>query len=218
MSTWKPGSRGRPPAWAIEKGLVTSKTVTKSPIKTVKTMNKTASKDSPIKKNTWRPGSRGRVPDWYKEVNPDWKDDNKDTLAERKFKDLLKKKQSTWTPGKPGRPPLEHFIYYESYDCCKCMKPVYFEAHVGSSSRAVPSMDDKLLETWYMRRAVCGHVIRNAGAPPRQETIGHTPHTCPRHTHSRPTHPHAADDTLRRRCFFGPPPEHFPDHLSMSGS
>ena len=105
MSTWKPGSRGRPPAWAIEKGLVTSKTVTKSPIKTVKTMNKTASKDSPIKKNTWRPGSRGRVPDWYKEINPNWKDDNKDTVAERKFKDLLKKKQSTWTPGKPGRPP-----------------------------------------------------------------------------------------------------------------
>ena len=104
-TTWKPGSRGRPPAWAIEKGLVTSKTVTKSPIKTVKTMNKTASKDSPIKKNTWRPGSRGRVPDWYKEVNPNWKDDNKDTVAERKFKDLLKKKQSTWTPGKPGRPP-----------------------------------------------------------------------------------------------------------------
>ena len=65
MSTWKPGSRGRPPAWpwAIEKGIVTNKTVTKSPIKTVKTMNKTASiKDSPIKKNTWRPGSRGRVP------------------------------------------------------------------------------------------------------------------------------------------------------------
>ena len=105
MSTWKPGSRGRPPAWAIEKGLVTSKTVTKSPIKTIKTMNKTASKDSPIKKNTWRPGSRGRVPDWYKEINPNWKDDNKDTVAERKFKDLLKKKQSTWTPGKPGRPP-----------------------------------------------------------------------------------------------------------------
>ena len=106
MSTWKPGSRGRPPAWAIEKGLHTSKTATKSPMKTVKTMNKTASiKDSPIKKNTWRPGSRGRVPDWYKEVNPDWKDDNKDTVAERKFKDLLKKKQSTWTPGKPGRPP-----------------------------------------------------------------------------------------------------------------
>jgi hypothetical protein len=106
MSTWKPGSRGRPPAWAIEKGIVTSKTVTKSPIKTVKTMNKTASiKDSPIKKNTWRPGSRGRVPDWYKEINPNWKDDNKDTVAERKFKDLLKKKQSTWTPGKPGRPP-----------------------------------------------------------------------------------------------------------------
>ena len=26
-------------------------------------------------------------------------------MAERKFKDLLKKKQSTWTPGKPGRPP-----------------------------------------------------------------------------------------------------------------
>ena len=102
MSTWKPGSRGRPPAWAIEKGLVPSKIVTKSPIKT---MNKTASKDSPIKKNTWRPGSRGRVPDWYKEVNPNWKDDNKDTVAERKFKDLLKKKQSTWTPGKPGRPP-----------------------------------------------------------------------------------------------------------------
>ena len=74
--------------------------------KTVKTMNKTASiKDSPIKKNTWRPGSRGRVPDWYKEINPNWKDDNKDTVAERKFKDLLKKKQSTWTPGKPGRPP-----------------------------------------------------------------------------------------------------------------
>ena len=69
-------------------------------------MNKTASiKDSPIKKNTWRPGSRGRVPDWYKEINPNWKDDNKDTVAERKFKDLLKKKQSTWTPGKPGRPP-----------------------------------------------------------------------------------------------------------------
>ena len=105
MSTWKPGSRGRPPAWAIEKGLVTSKTVTKSPIKTVKTMNKTTSKDSPIKKNTWRPGSRGRVPDWYKEISPNWKDDNKDTVAERKFKDLLKKKQSTWTPGKPGRPP-----------------------------------------------------------------------------------------------------------------
>ena len=106
MSTWKPGSRGRPPAWAIEKGLVPSKTVTKSPIKTVKTMNKTASiKDSPIKKNTWHPGSRGRVSDWYKEVNPNWKDDNKDTVAERKFKDLLKKKQSTWTPGKPGRPP-----------------------------------------------------------------------------------------------------------------
>ena len=105
MSTWKPGSRGRPPAWAIEKGLVPIKTVTKSPIKTVKTMNKTASKDSPIKKNTWRPGSRGRVPDWYKEINPNWKDDNKDTVAERKFKDLLKKKQSTWTPGKPGRPP-----------------------------------------------------------------------------------------------------------------
>ena len=106
MSTWKPGSRGRPPAWAIEKGLVPSKTDTKSPTKTVKTMNKTASiKDSPIKKNTWRPGSRGRVPDWYKEINPNWKDDNKDTVAERKFKDLLKKKQSTWTPGKPGRPP-----------------------------------------------------------------------------------------------------------------
>ena len=106
MSTWKPGSRGRPPAWAIEKGLHISKTDIKSPLKTVKTMNKTASiKDSPIKKNTWRPGSRGRVPDWYKEVNPNWKDDNKDTVAERKFKDLLKKKQSTWTPGKPGRPP-----------------------------------------------------------------------------------------------------------------
>ena len=42
---------------------------------------------------------------WYKEVNPNWKDDNKDTVAERQFKDLLKKKQSTWTPGKPGRPP-----------------------------------------------------------------------------------------------------------------
>ena len=26
-------------------------------------------------------------------------------MAERKFKDLLKKKQSTWTPGEPGRPP-----------------------------------------------------------------------------------------------------------------
>ena len=114
MSTWKPGSRGRPPAWAIEKGLVTSKTVTKSPIKTVKTMNKTASiKDSPIKKNTWRPGSRGRVPDWYKEVNPNWKDDNKDTVAERKFKDLLKKKQSTWTPGKPGRPPAWAAYYVQ---------------------------------------------------------------------------------------------------------
>ena len=61
MSTWKPGSRGRPPAWAIEKGLVTSKTVTKSPIKTVKTMNKTVSKDSPIKKNTWRPGLWGHL-------------------------------------------------------------------------------------------------------------------------------------------------------------
>ena len=106
MSTWKPGSRGRPPAWAIEKGLHTSKAATKSPQKTVKTMNKTASiKDSPINKNTWYPGSRGRVPNWYKEVNPNWKDDNKDTVAERKFKDLLKKKQSTWTPGKPGRPP-----------------------------------------------------------------------------------------------------------------
>ena len=71
MSTWKPGSRGRPPAWAIEKGLHTSKTDIKSPLKTVKTMNKTASiKDSPIKKNTWRPGSRGRVPDWYKEIVP----------------------------------------------------------------------------------------------------------------------------------------------------
>ena len=45
------------------------------------------------------------MPDWYKEVNPNWKDDNKDTVVERKFKDLLKKKQSTWTPGKPGRPP-----------------------------------------------------------------------------------------------------------------
>ena len=104
---------------AIEKGLVPSKTDTKSPTKTVKTMNKTASiKDSPIKKNTWRPGSRGRVPDWYKEVNPNWKDDNKDTVAERKFKDLLKKKQSTWTPGKPGRPPAwaaEYFLSWGSY-------------------------------------------------------------------------------------------------------
>ena len=71
MSTWKPGSRGRPPAWAIEKGLHTSKAATKSPLKTVKTMNKTSpiNKDSP-KKNTWYPGSRGRVLDWYKEVNP----------------------------------------------------------------------------------------------------------------------------------------------------
>ena len=58
-------------------------------------MNKTASiKDSPIKKNPWRPGSRGRVPDWYKEVNPNWKDDNKDTVAERKFKDLLIKEEA----------------------------------------------------------------------------------------------------------------------------
>ena len=88
MSTWKPGSRGRPPSWAIEKGLVPSKADTsvqsKSPLKTMNIMNK----GSPIKKNTWRPGSRGRVPDWYKEINPNWKDDNKDTVAERKFKDL----------------------------------------------------------------------------------------------------------------------------------
>ena len=61
ISTWKPGSRGRPPAWAIEKGLVPSKADTKSPLKTVRTMNKA----SPITKNTWYPGSRGRVPDWY---------------------------------------------------------------------------------------------------------------------------------------------------------
>ena len=112
MSTWKPGSRGRPPAWAIAKGLHISKTDIKSPLKTVKTMNKTASiksspikKNNPIKKNTWYPGSRGRVPDWYKEVNPNWKEDNKDNVTERKYKDLVKQKQSSWTPGKPGRPP-----------------------------------------------------------------------------------------------------------------
>ena len=118
-------SRGRPPAWAIEKGLVPDvpiKIVTKSPIKTVKTMNKTASKDSPIKKNTWRPGSRGRVPDWYKEINPNWKDDNKDTVAERKFKDLLKKKQSTWTPGKPGRPPAWAADYMQNKNEKKAKK------------------------------------------------------------------------------------------------
>ena len=83
MSTWKPGSRGRPPAWAIEKGLVPSNADTKSPLKTVKTMNKASpiNEGSPIKTNTWYPGSRGRVPDWYKEVNPNWKDDNKDTVV-----------------------------------------------------------------------------------------------------------------------------------------
>ena len=39
------------------------------------------------------------------EVNPNWKEDNKDNVTERKYKDLVKQKQSTWIPGKPGRPP-----------------------------------------------------------------------------------------------------------------
>ena len=91
---WKPGSRGRPPVWAIEQGLVPSK-ATKSPTKTTKTMNKSIQKARPLKKNTWRPGSPGRVPTWYKEVNPDWESENKETVIERKFKDALKKKQCT---------------------------------------------------------------------------------------------------------------------------
>ena len=101
MSTWKPGSRGRPPSWAIEKGIVSRKADTKSPLKTMKTIKK----GSPIKKNTWHPGSRGRVPAWYKEENPDWKTDLQPTVIERQLKDALNKKQCNWTPGKPGRPP-----------------------------------------------------------------------------------------------------------------
>ena len=38
-------------------------------------------------------------------MNPNWKEDNKDNVTERKYKDLVKQKQSTWIPGKPGRPP-----------------------------------------------------------------------------------------------------------------